>query len=655
MILSSEQTKQVTYSEEEQSYYAYLIQRLELARKNRELNHAQFNDMTYTEYYNSNEKAANSYIRPKVDEDDTRIVTGTTEEKDKSILATVLNYNLEPNIVAFNQDNQVLRELGTTAEALIKKSREIEDYDLKRELIYKELFDQGTCFVSEEWIEKICIRKDIEELDFSEGVKISGAKWQDRLEKVYAECSATLLKGLNVYLGNIYEFNLAKQPYLFTSEQIPYSQAKQIYGKWERFEYVPKTFTKMPTMSGDDNTFNLWYTVADVREGFVDVVKYQDQDNDEYMILLNGVMMLPIKFPLPWKYKKFSIAKGDVEPISQFFAYSKSYPAKTKVDQAVLDEFLKLIILKTRKSFTPAYANNTGQVLSKKILMPGKFTEGINPAQLIPIGDSNGVSNSEFATYQFVKSMIDSKTVHPSFEGAEPSGNPTATEIIELKKQSMVKLGLAMYGIISLEKQLAWLRLQNIFDNWTKKQDEKVDTAKGSLRNVYKKVTVEGDIDGRQGQKMIEFVDDYEDRTPESIYKEEEEMSKEYPVQKIYLKTDELLSIRKNFYITVNPTEKYSDQLDRVLFTQQVTEGYNLFGPQAFNTDYLKRQWALKNKHDPDKIFTPSNGPLIANGMSIPGNGEMSGDNLGQQIQSEMAKGQKAPVRMPSLNTLAAQ
>ena len=655
MILSSEQIKPVSYSQEEQAYYSYLVKRLELARKNRELNHAQFNDMTYTEYYNSNEKAANSYIRPKVDEDDTRIVTGTTEEKDKSILSTVLSYNLEPNAVAFDKDNRVLKELGTTAESLIKKSREIEDYDQKRMLIYKELFDQGTCFVSEEWVEKVCVRKEVEELDFSEGVKISAVKWKDRLEKVYAECSTKLLKGLNVYLGNIYEFNISKQPYLFTSEQIPYSEAEKIYGKWERWENVPKTFTKMPTISGDDNTFNLWYTVADVNEGFVDIVKYQDQDNDEYMILVNGIMMLPIKFPMPWKYKKYSIAKGDIEPISEFFAYSKSYPAKTKVDQAVLDEFLKLMILKTRKSFMPAYANNTGQVLSKKILMPGKFTEGINPAQLMPIGDSNGVSQSEFSMYQFVKNMIDSKTVHPSFEGAEPSGNPTATEIIELKKQSMVKLGLAMWGIISLEKQLTWLRLQNIFDNWTKKQDEKIDKAKGILKNVYRKVSVESDIEGRQGQKMIEFVEDYGEITPKSIYEEEEEMSKEYPVQKIYLKTDDLLALRDNFYITINPTEKYSDQLDRVLFTQQVTEGYNLFGPQAFNTEYLKRQWALKNKHDPDKIFTPNGTPTLASGMSIPGGSQMSEGDLGGQIQQEMMAGTKAPVKMPSLNQLATQ
>ena len=148
----------VKYSDKEKDYRGYVIERMEKARDLREHNHDEFDGMTYDEWYESNAKAANSYIPPRKNKKDTRIVTGITNEKVVTMQSALLNLNLDVNISAYDKNNQEIEDLGDNAEALVSKSRQIEnpDWDLQKPLIYKELLDQGTVFVEDtifEWKE----------------------------------------------------------------------------------------------------------------------------------------------------------------------------------------------------------------------------------------------------------------------------------------------------------------------------------------------------------------------------------------------------------------------------------------------------------------------------------------------------------------------
>jgi hypothetical protein len=100
----------------------------------------------------------------------------------------------------------------------------------------------------------------------------------------------------------------------------------------------------------------------------VEVLIYQDKFNDEFQILLNGVMQLPVGFPMPWEHGEYNLVQGHLEPISAFFAYSKSIPDKTFLDQQVLDEMYRLAVLKTQKSFMPPIANYSANILTKSML-----------------------------------------------------------------------------------------------------------------------------------------------------------------------------------------------------------------------------------------------------------------------------------------------
>jgi tRNA splicing endonuclease len=598
---------QPDYTEEEIAYRQDLIQKLTTSDTAKSSTHRELNDMTHQEYYDSNVKAANSYIPPKKNPEDTRIVTGTTEEKENTLISSILNYNLESNILAFDKDMLEVDELGRNMEDMIKKSRELENYDEKRVLIYKELMDQGSCFVEEQWVEENKIVKKLKNINWGDGINVKKISWDEKIEDGFIGCQTRLIRGDKVYLGNIKEFQISKQPYLFTVDILSYEEAKAIYGKWDRFKYVPKKIVRVhPT---DNSTYRDW-TLETVQENFVEVIKYQNKWCNEYMIILNGVMMLPCGFPLEVVSPsgEYTIAKGDIYPISQFFAYSKSIPAKTKVDQEVLDEMLKLIVLKTRKSFMPPLANNTGRVLSRKIMNAGEITNQLDPNKIQVIGDATGVSSSEFAAFEFIKNIIDQKSVSPTFMGETQSGRQTATEILELKKQQMMKLGMVIFGIISLEKQLAWLRIYNILTNWTKVQEKKYNDITQKLEDVYKTIEVDTEMEDTQsGKKIIEFNPNVNQYSPEQIMEEEEQLSQvmRKPVRKTYMSPD-IAKMKYFWYITINPTERNSSDLERVMFKQDIQDAITLFGPQTLNYSYLMKRYAVLTKQNPEKFFNKS-------------------------------------------------
>jgi hypothetical protein len=631
------------YTDEEIAYRDCVISAIDKAKNQRDATWTELNDMDYKTYHETNAKAANSYIRPKDNAYDTRVVTGTTEEKESTLISATLNYNLEPNVIAFDQNDMLFNELGGQMEAMVRKSREIENYDDKRPLILKEMFDQGTVFAEDGWCEEYRMNKDVS-FNYEIGI---GKVTKKELEKVFEGCKTTILSGLSVYLGNIREFDIRKQPFVVTVTKMPYEEAKGIYGKWKNWKYVSRKVQRVDDEEEDTMSYFNWRITEDEID-MVEVVKYYNKPKNEYNVLLNSVMMLPPEFPLTAisPSGEYPIAKGDVQPISNFFAYSKSVPAKTKVDQQVMDEMLRLIVLKTQQSFKPPMANNTNKVLSANVWMPGSMHMNIDPAKLLPIITPTGVTAAEFNAFQFIKNLVDQKSVSPAFAGDTSQGNMTATEVMELKKQQMMKLGLTIWGVISLEKQLAWLRIQNILANWTQPIDRKIDPLKNEIVEVYRTITTDTSLEsGVNGKMIIEFNPEMANQlSSENVMAEEEFLteSMQTPVRKVYMNPEMLRSIKANWFITISPTEKDTSELQRVLFTQNLRDALTIFGPQSVNMEYAKERFAVLANEDPEKFFTKVQQPM-------PGMEGQSGQPSG--VSGQIAQGITKP-QEPSLNTL---
>jgi len=648
----------VKYSEKELEYRAKLIQNLDNAKNQRTQKWVELDDMDYETWYWQNKKASESYIEPKQNEEDVKVVTGTTREKGNMLIATLLNYNLEADITAFDNNDTANDEIGRMMEAMVRKSRTLEmvDYELKRPLIYKELVNQGTVVVEEQYLEYSIPEKEIEALEWSEGIDPKGIEWKENINKVFGHCDSNMICGLDVFYGNMRQFFMELQPYMVIRRRISRQECDNIYKNWVRYKYVPYEMGK--TVDNDDRDYND-YQMIQTEVDFVEEIKYYNKWTNEFMILLNGVMMMPVKFPLSsiLGISEYPLAKGDSEPISMNFAISRGVGSKTKMDQAIMDEMFKMMIVKTRKSFKPPMSNRTQFTIGPEIYIPGKIFKGIDPEKITPIGEHEGVTPAEFNMIQFVKGIIDQNTISPLMEG-QTTGGVTAREVIEQKKQGMIKIGMPMLGVINLEKRMAWLRIYNILRRWTKPIDSKFEDITGKIKNEYMSIDVEDEFEnGKKGRRVIEMTDEI---LPESSQVEaEEDIIKHFTgedVRKTYVNPNMLRALKYKWFVNIEPTEKNTGMLKAARFEEFVGKMMQIFKPvgKIPNMDYVGDRMALLNDENPEKIWgkqQPQGGQNPMAQLMAQAGGQQGESPIAAQMNASQAQGQSNL----SMNTMANQ
>ena len=128
------------------------------------------------------------------------------------------------------------------------------------------------------------------------------------------------------------KYLIEDQPFIFTLQVMRYEEAEQIYGKWEMWDHVSKAKRAFTSAGGDEGISSAWRLATDAEVDKVEVIKYQDKVNNEFQIILNGVPMLPMGYPLTEIAPdgEYTITQQNLEPIRDTFAIGKSFIFKNK-------------------------------------------------------------------------------------------------------------------------------------------------------------------------------------------------------------------------------------------------------------------------------------------------------------------------------------
>lgn len=635
------------YTPEEQGYRSLLLKKLEAARTLRESSHDKFNGVGYTKWYEDNDKAANSHTPPRKNADDVNIVTGTTREKVLAIVSNVINLIFRTNFKAFDKDDNEEVELGEAMSDCVERSTQVELWEEKKIFPYYEMAAQGDVFVEDIEVDEVKVdKKKIKLSSVKEGFDFENFQPEKSMKTMFSGCRRNVLIGTQVYLGNIYETEINRQPYIFTREILPYETAKVIYGHLPRWKYVPKSLTPA-SAEGEAAHWGLNWRLEDVPDGMVEVIKYTDDPNDEYQIVLNSVFQLPVGFPKPWEFDGYNIVQGGLEPMG-LFAYHKSIPCKTKVDQEVIDEMLKLSVLKGQKSYMPPIANYSGQLLTRSMFNAGKVTNNLQKGDIEVLGGNPAMyqmNTSEFQLIEMLKKFIDDKSVNPFMQGQSPTRETTATEVSTVMAQAKRNLGIMIFGFMSFHLKLDILRLNNLLDGYTKPTGDILDKVKNTLVKKYRTVSLEKEIGNKgMGTKKVDFTTDF--KSPMALYDEENGISRgedgittavnppSKPVKITQVNPETLRSVKYRWYGEVEIKEKETSMQERIMFTDQLATAMKLFGVEAVNQDYARAQWAQKNKVNAKLFFN--------NGVMLPGAGSMMQEQVDKVEESPMTKGMRA-------------
>lgn len=596
------------YSEDEQKYLSRLQVRLESARNDREAPHPEFDMMGFSEWWDSNEKGANTFIEPKKNKGDSSYQSGTIRQKLLTLLAQVNNLNLSPDLSAFDQTNLPVASLGDAMEDVIYKTEEMDEDEEKKMLRQYELLKQGTVFVEEVWDEKFIKNKKIVGNKKFDG-KISGITWTDKLKRYFSRPSRNVVNSLMVYLGNIRQYQFKLQPYVFTVDIVSYYEAEATYGPWDRWKYVSKVLNPVATERNRSIYDNNW-RLLDTNNGYCEIVKYQDKWNNEFAILINGVLMTPVGLPFPWGYNEYNMDQQNLEPIHSKFAYGNSLVHKVKNKVAVLDESIRLAVLKDQKSYAPSMLNLSGRVLSRAIFSAGNMLTGIADGSVKPLypQDQTGVTVSELNFINFIQDQIDKDTVAPTTAGQEASGDPTATQVLEQQRQAKIVLGLTIFTCSLLEWKISWLRLYNLLVNWFNPEDEVVDEVRNRLVKKYRTTSVNRPIPGEgMGMRItIPKEQSIEEPlpSPQEVYDQEEQAKQVTgkPTRILYIDPNEVVSARYTWQIVVRPKEKMTNELAKLMFRAELSDALNYFA-QDVNIQYFEEKFANIWQDDMNKMF----------------------------------------------------
>ncbi len=621
------------YSDEDKEYLSFLQSRLIDAKRQKEQPYPEFNNKTYFQYYEENEKISNTYLEEKKNPDDVIVSAGTIESKLDSLLSHINNLNLSSEVYAFDKENNQISALGVALQDIIYDT-EIRDGgdgggdEEKKMLRQRELLKQGTVFVQEEWVRKFEIKKKLKG-QFDGKFKQGADFYSEELSLVFEGPSRTLLYGPNVFQGDITKFYQEDQPYMFVIIRTGYENAKTKYGGFENFKYVRKgAFIPTESENGMGSIFDNKWRLTELQKEQVEIIIYQDQPKDEFQIIINGVLMLPIGFPMSavTPMGKYNIAKQVFRVINDKFTYGGSFVSSGSVKEisALIDEMLRLFVLKTRKSFTPAYVNTSGRVIDRKVLSPGRISMGIDPSSLIPISgnETQGITAGESSFLNKMQDMIDKSTVSDQFTGQQGPSGTTATEVMQLQQQARLTLGLTVAVCSLLEKKLGYLRLYNILQNWFEPVDTKIAEI-GSIRkmiNKFRSVTrTNANIDGAGPGSRSVVLQDGSLPNSEEIrdYERMEEKAKGVPIRKIFINPSELKVANILWYVVVNSKERDSSPFFKTVFKEMLSDLLTLtqFGSIP-NKDGIEEEFSRIWGKPRNKIFASQNVPPNMGGVT---------------------------------------
>lgn len=636
--------------EKERQYKTFFEQRLRNAQENRDRVWPEFSNKTFLQYNEENEKIANTIVDETKNEGEPKVASGTIEAKLNTLLSHIDNLNLSPEVMAWDADDNLIRQVSTAFTDIMTVTAENDGGDdggdtEKRLLRQKELLKQGTVFVQERWTKRKQTKKKLEN---GYNGEFRGVKWSERLSKVFEGPERELLYAPNVYLGDITKFSMNDQPFAFMVETMHYDKAKEIYGEWENWVHVKKGNPPNTPSSADAGgviggrtIFDGKFRLRTLQDDQVEIIRYQDPTRDEFQIMINGIMMMPIGFPLSAVTPggRFNLTKQILYPINAQFAYGKAFVSSGDVYELskIIDEMLRLFILKTRKSITPPYINNSGKVISRLSLMPGNISSGIVPGALQPIGnESQGVTAGEYQIYQELIQRVEQSTVSPIFQGQFGKAGTTATEVLEVQRQARLALGIIISACTMLEVKCGYLRLWNLMANWFSPIGEYENG--GVFKKRYRKTSREVDLNGKgRGTRKIIPTDEALPH-PELIAYIEKMDEKETgrPTQRIYLSPKQLMEQEMRFRVVVNPQERMSSAYEKLLFRETLADALALVNLGARpNVSGLMGEFAKIYRVDQNTFFADTS-------EAIPSPVQAQAEGLSGKTASSPAAGTSA-------------
>jgi len=566
-------------SGEEANHLRLILRKFDSARESRSRPYRILNDRTLEEYWNDSEERWLSLIPKKRKKPwQSAVVKPVTRNKCIGIIAHLLDQFIEPDITA-ELEGQVVESAANAIKDLIDHSQEKDRYVLKMLLLLTETVSKGTAFIEESYVQELRKVKDVESWD----PLTNEMKFEEKEILDYEGFRSAIIDPREIYLGNLFEFDINRQPYIFRRQVLDYHDAKQRYGEMRNWDFVSPGI-RTHDEEEDGNYFEPQVT-DDLGQQDVEVLHYWSKADDEVAIIVNGILLTKVGTPIPYTHKRYPITKSIFEVMSSRFAYGKSMPDRLQGEQDVIDTMYRMVIDKSFLSIFPPLLAKGFEKITTDIIVPGKVTPVDSESEIsVPVGVANGVGN-ELNLIQFIEQSMDSSSLDPQHLGSPATGERSATQVLEAKRGAQTLLGLFGFMIAFAIEDMVGLRIQNILQFWSKEERLILkDGQRESIQNIFQ---LEGQElrDGTRGTKEISFLPENIQPSSLEIFREEKRLRRRGKnMNKVFLDPKKIRQYDWIVRVKANPSNRMSPELRKVLGL----EFYNQFAQEPLiNRDKL--------------------------------------------------------------------
>lgn len=387
----------------------------------------------------------------------------------------------------------------------------------------------------------------------------SKGKWEVKkvLDELFSGFQDTLVPPDELWISNIYEHDIQKQPNLIWRRVIDFATAKAKYGDRENWQYVRPG---VQIMYADD--VDLFYEEYDqsLRGELVEELIYFNRLGDLQIAFVNGVIMDDVNEPNPRQDKLYPFVKGGYELFDNGrFFYYKSLAFKLANDEEIINTAYRMVTDGTYLQIMPPAVVFGSDEISSAVIAPGVVTTLSNPdgkSSFQTVATNNNLT-AGYNLIEKVEGSISESSSDVLQSGQATSGDQTAYEISKLESNARVMLGLFGKMIGFMVKDFGVLRVGDILQHMTVGQVDDIlgsDTGKMKFKTfLLPEKTVEGKSKTRRIEFDLGLPDEISDKDLMNLSQEIDDKERENDDNVEIYKVNPTLFRNLKFKVTIQP------------------------------------------------------------------------------------------------------
>ena len=412
---------------------------------------------------------------------------------------------------------------------------------------------------------------------------------------------------------------ISKMPYCFWRKVVDYSKFLQDYSGYEKAEDVEP----FQSFFGQDEQkpFYWDYISNDINDGQVEIIRYYNQETDEFVIISNGVWLNPVQgeevSPIPFNHKRLPFWSFIYDIFGSDFFYGKSLPDRIKKLQDVLNTLHNMLLDQSFLTIFPPILVAGVDDIEDDFLRPGRRitvdTQGLPIQQAYQRLDLGTPSGWHQFILQYTKDILEESTVDQVTQGIAGVGErTTATEIRSAAAGVVSLLGLFARFIRFGLKERARLRIANILQFYTDPHNPIIEQVLGvggtkKASKIFNVFEVESSplTPGSRGTKIIEmFTSKQELPTKKELRLRTalDEKTAGKKITRIAVTPEYLRNYEFDVRLVLNPKSESSKDLDRALEIQFQQTMLSLYG-DIVDRKEMAAELISKFGKDPAKIL----------------------------------------------------